>query len=129
LLGNREFIRKARRIRKALGGGMRQAGYIAAGALYALKHQVKRLEEDHYHAQLIAAALREKDFTGQLYPVETNIILFEVTGRYTAGQLVEALAEKNVLAIAMTPAVVRIVVHLDISSDMVAQTIRAIQSL
>jgi len=129
LLGNRDFIQRARRIRKALGGGMRQAGYIAAGALYALKHQVNRLEEDHHHAQLIAAALREKDFVGQMYPVETNIILFEVTGRFTAAQLVEALAEKNILTIAMTPSVVRMVVHLDISSAMVAQTIRAIQSL
>ncbi|MDD2791824.1 MAG: threonine aldolase, partial [Sediminibacterium sp.] len=59
----------------------------------------------------------------------TNIIIFEVAGRFTAAQLVEALAEKQVLTIAMTPAVVRIVVHLDISSAMVAQTIRAIQSL
>ncbi|HJV20728.1 MAG TPA: GntG family PLP-dependent aldolase [Sediminibacterium sp.] len=129
LLGNRDFIHRARRIRKAMGGGMRQAGYIAAGALYALKHQVKRLEEDHHHAQLIATALHEKDFVGQISPVETNIILFEVTGRFTAGGLVEALAKKQILAIAMTPSVVRIVVHLNISSDMVAQTIRAIQSL
>jgi threonine aldolase len=129
LLGNKEFIRRARRIRKAFGGGMRQAGYIAAGALYAIQNQVTRLEEDHQHAKLIAEALQQKDFVGALFPVETNIIIFEVSGRFSAAELSKSLLEKGIHTIAMTPKVVRIVVHLDISPEMVAQTIRVIQSL
>ncbi len=129
LLGNKDFIKKARRIRKAMGGGMRQAGYLAAGALYALKHQVSRLEQDHHHAALIVEALQKKDFVGSIPPVETNIILFEVKGRFTPKSLVEALAAKGILAIAMSPTQVRIVTHLDISESMVKQTIREIESL
>lgn len=129
LLGNKDFIQRARRIRKALGGGMRQAGYIAAGALYALKHQVQRLEEDHHHAQLIADALKEKDFTIQLFPVETNILLFEVGGRLTASDLVKILDNQGIKIIEMAPSVIRMVVHLDITPAMVQQTIREIRSL
>ena len=128
-MGNKDFIKRARRIRKALGGGMRQAGYLAAGALYALKNQVDRLEQDHHHAALIVEALQKKDFVGTIPPVETNIVLFEVKGRFTPKSLVEALALKGILAIAMSPTKVRIVTHLDISESMVKQTIREIESL
>ncbi len=129
LLGNTEFIKQARRVRKVLGGGMRQAGYIAAGALYALTNHVERLAEDHHHAQLIAAALIEKDFIDSILPVETNIIIFSVKGRYNATELTQLLAKQEILTIAMTPTLVRMVLHLDINPDMVAQTIRAIHSL
>lgn len=129
LIGPADFIRKARRIRKVFGGGMRQAGVIAAAGLYALEHQVARLATDHEHARLIAAALQEKDFTGAVLPVETNIIIFEVQGRYTAASLSARLKESNILAIAISPSQIRLVVHLDISPDMVAQTIDLIRSL
>jgi len=129
LLGNTNFIKKARRFRKVFGGGMRQAGFIAAGALYAIKYQVERLEQDHVHAQLIVAALIKKDFVGKINPVETNIILFEVKGRFTAKQLELFLAEKGIKTIAMTPTQIRMVLHLDISEDMVEQTIREIEAI
>jgi threonine aldolase len=129
LLGNNNFIKKARRYRKVFGGGMRQAGFIAAGALYAIKHQVERLEQDHRHAQLIVAALSKKDFVGTINPVETNIILFEVKGRFIAKNLELLLAEKGIKTIAMTPTQIRMVLHLDISEDMVAQTIREIEGI
>jgi threonine aldolase len=129
LLGNKDFIRQARRFRKVFGGGMRQAGFIAAGALYAIKYHVERLAEDHHHAQLIADALQEKDFVRNLFPVETNIVIFEVNGRYSAKELSQVLAEKGILVIAMTPTIVRMVMHLDVNSDMISQTIRVIQSL
>ncbi|PJE47454.1 MAG: threonine aldolase [Sediminibacterium sp.] len=129
LLGTTDFIRKARRIRKVFGGGMRQAGYLAAGALFALRHQVTRLEEDHAHAAQIVEALQKKDFVGMIPPVETNIILFEVKGRFSAKELVGILASKGILTIAMSPTQVRIVTHLDISAEMVKQTIREIESL
>jgi len=129
LLGASDFINKARRVRKVMGGGMRQAGFIAAGALYGLHNQVDRLAEDHLHAKQIAAALKEKDFVEDIFPVETNIIIFKVGGRFTAKELVQTLLEKNIQTIAMAPTIVRIVLHLDISKEMVAQTIGVIESL
>ncbi len=129
LLGSQSFIQKARRIRKVFGGGMRQAGYIAAGALYAIQHHVTRLEQDHAHAARLVQALQQKDFVGMIPPVETNIILFEVKGRFTPKSLVATLASKGILTIAMSPTQVRIVTHLDITEEMVQQTIREIESL
>ncbi len=129
LLGNSHFIKRARRFRKVFGGGMRQAGFIAAGALYAIKYQVERLEQDHQHAQLIVAALSKKDFVGTINPVETNIVLFEVKGRFSAKSLELLFAEKGIKTIAMTPTQIRMVLHLDISADMVAQTIREIERI
>lgn len=129
LLGNKDFIKKARRIRKVFGGGMRQAGFIAAGALFAIQYQVDRLQEDHDHARMIAIALQQKDFVGTINPVQTNIILFEVKGRYTAKELVKKLFDNGINTIAMTTTQIRFVVHLDISPTMVAETIRVIDSL
>lgn len=129
LVGPRDFIRKARRIRKVFGGGMRQAGYMAAAGLYALENHVARLAEDHQHAQLIAGALREKDFVGGLLPVETNIVIFEVQGRFTAKELAVRLKEKGILVIAISPAQVRMVVHMDTGADKVQQTIDTIKAL
>jgi threonine aldolase len=129
LIGPRDFIRKARRIRKVFGGGMRQAGYLAAAGLYALENHITRLAADHRHAQLIAGSLREKDFVAGLLPVETNIIIFEVQGRFTAKDLAAKLKEKGILVIAISPTQVRMVLHLDISMEQVQQTIDAINEL
>ncbi|OIR00638.1 Low specificity L-threonine aldolase [mine drainage metagenome] len=129
LLGTTEFIRKARRIRKVFGGGMRQAGILAAAGIYALENNVARLAEDHQHAKAIAAALKEKDFAGEMLPVETNIIIFEIKGRFTAQQFTEQLKTQDILAIAISPTQVRIVVHLDITKEMVNKTIQVIKTL
>ncbi len=128
LLGPKDFIKKARRIRKVFGGGMRQAGFMAAAGIYALQNNIDRLSIDHEHATQIAEVLSKKDFIGALLPVETNIIIFEVKGRFTAQQLSAKLKEHNVLAIAISPTQVRIVVHLDITPAMVAETIQVIES-
>lgn len=129
LLGTTEFIRKARRIRKVFGGGMRQAGILAAAGIYALEHNVARLADDHQHAKAIAAVLKEKDFVGEILPVETNIIIFEIKGRFTAQQFAEQLKAEDILAIAISPTQVRIVVHLDITKEMVSKTIQVIKTL
>ncbi len=129
LLGPKDFIKKARRIRKVFGGGMRQAGFLAAAGIYALEHHVERLAEDHRHAQQIAEALKKKDFTGEIFPVETNILIFEVKGKYTSQQFIETMKEKNVLMFAISPTQVRIVTHLDISPEMVQETIQIIDQL
>ncbi len=129
LIGPKELIKKARRIRKIFGGGMRQAGFMAAAGIYALEHNVARLADDHRHAQEIATALQEKDFVGEILPVETNIIIFEVKGRFTARDLAAKMKELGIFVIAISPKQVRIVVHLDISPENVQQTIKVIQSL
>jgi threonine aldolase len=129
LLGNKEFIRKARRVRKVFGGGMRQAGYLAAAGLYALQHHVHRLQEDHDHAKAIAAALKEKEFIVDILPVETNIIIFTLKAPFTAQEFVSKCHEKGILTHAISNRQVRLVTHLDITPAMTDQTIETIKKL
>lgn len=129
LIGKKTFIQKARRIRKVFGGGMRQAGYMAATAIYALENHVHRLQEDHTRAKQIATAIGKKSFCGTLLPVETNIIIFETTPDYTSKQIVELFRQQNILVIGMTATQVRLVLHLDISQEMVDYTISKISQL
>lgn len=129
LIGNRKFIRQARRIRKIFGGGMRQAGFMAASGLYALRHNIKRLELDHVHARQIALALKQRPFTGYMLPVETNIIIFEVLAPYTAKTLAEKFNEYHIKCIAISPTQVRMVTHLDINEQMVKEVISCIEGM
>lgn len=129
LSGNKEFIYRARRIRKVLGGGMRQAGYMAATGVYALQHHIKRLEVDHIRAKQIAEALHKNDCVGVIMPVETNIIIFEVNNRHTAKTFSAALQEHQILALPISQSHIRIVTHLDITEEMVRKTIRTIYTL
>lgn len=129
LIGPADFIRKARRIRKVLGGGMRQAGMLAAAGIHALENHVARLAEDHTHAQMLKAALEKKDFVGDILPVETNIVIFEVIGRYTASDLVAEFKRFDIHTIAISPSQIRLVTHLDISKDQVQQMIDVLNSL
>lgn len=129
LLGKADFINQARRIRKVLGGGMRQAGYLAAAGLYALNHNIDRLQTDHKHAKLVAAALMKKDFIGKILPVETNIIIFEVNGDYTPNSFSKRLREEDILCIAISATQIRMVFHLDVSESMVSRLIDMIEIL
>ena len=129
LVGDKIFIQKARRIRKVLGGGMRQAGFLAAAGIYALENNVERLATDHSNAKQIASALQQKDFVGTMLPIETNIIICEIKGRYTSKSLAEKMKEHGILLIPISPTQIRIVLHLDITQEMVAKTIQTIQEL
>jgi len=129
LIGNKKFIRQARRIRKIFGGGMRQAGFMAAAGLYALQHNIKRLELDHIHARQIALELKQKSFVGNILPVDTNIIIFEVLAPYTAKTLAEKFNEYFIKCIAISPSQVRMVTHLDVNEQMVKEVINCIQYL
>jgi len=129
LLGKKDLIKKARRIRKVFGGGMRQAGFIAAAGIYALQHNIERLSVDHDHAKAIAAAFETKDFVKMVLPVETNIIIFEVKGAYTAKKLAEKFNENNIRCIAIAPTQIRMVTHLDISEQMVREVVSFIGQL
>ena len=129
LLGSTPFIKKARRWRKVFGGGMRQAGSLAAAGIYALDNHIERLKEDHTKALEIKNALLKKDFVKEIFEVETNIVIAHIEGKYNATQLAAALKEKNILVIAMTPALIRFVVHLDITNEMLASTLETIEKL
>lgn len=129
LIGSNAFIKKCKRIRKVLGGGMRQAGFLAAAGIYALENHIDRLAIDHFHARQIANALQQKDFAGTLLPVETNIIICEIKGRFTAKEFADKMKEMGILIIAISPTQVRMVLHLDITPEMVHKTIDTISQL
>ena len=127
LTGSRDFINKARRVRKVFGGGMRQAGYMAAAALYALDHHIERLDEDHTHAKMVAATLSKKDFVAAVLPVETNIVIFST--KISPNKFTDHLQQQNILAIPISATQVRLVFHLDITREMVEKTIRVIDTM
>ncbi len=129
LIGTKNFITKARRIRKVFGGGMRQAGYLAAACIYALENNIERLNDDHHHAKQLATALQQKDFVGEIMPAETNIVIFDVKGKYTAAELADKFKKRNILVIAITKTKIRMVTHLDITAEMITETIEIINQL
>ncbi len=128
LVGSAAFIKKARRWRKVFGGGMRQAGYLAAAGIYAMDHHIDRLAEDHKNATLLRDVLEKKEFIKSILPVETNIVIATIEGKYTAASFTAALKDKGILAIAMTPTQVRFVFHLDITEMDLAKTIDIINA-
>ncbi len=121
LCGPADLIRKARRHRKALGGGMRQAGIIAAGALYALDHHIDRLGEDHEKARVFADAIREiPGVTLDPDVVETNIVIFKIAPALgTAAEFTAKLREKGVLLHTVGRQRIRAVTHLDVSLEQI----------
>jgi threonine aldolase len=129
LIGSGQLIRKARRIRKAFGGGMRQAGYLAAAGIFALQNNLARLTEDHKHAQELGDALQKKHFVKDVMPVETNIVIFSIANTYTPQSLVAKLKENNILGYAISPTQVRLVTHLDITPVMIEKTLDVIEQL
>lgn len=118
LLGSKEFIYKARRIRKVLGGGMRQAGMLAAAGSYALDYHVERLKDDHAHAMQIAEVLKEKSFVKAIAPVETNILIFELEDSYPAENILAKLDDAGIRAVGMGHQKIRFVTHLDMADKM-----------
>ena len=128
LVGKNDLIKKARRVRKVLGGGMRQAGFIAAAGIYALQNNIERLKQDHANAKQIGEAIAKSSVVKTVVPIETNIIIFE-TAAVTAQTLVDKLKEKQILCYATAPNRVRFVVHLDITEEMVNKTIEIIKKI
>jgi len=127
LIGSADFIHRARRVRKLMGGGMRQAGFLAAAGLFALKNNVERLDVDHSHAAALHSALSEMPYIYKVLPQETNIVSCEVAEGYDAGAFLWHLMGKSVLALPLGPAMVRFVTHLGISADDIDLTIAAIR--
>jgi threonine aldolase len=126
LAGSREFIAEAWRLKQQMGGAMRQAGIIAAGGVYALRHHVKRLAEDHANARRLAEGLAQLPGVA-LDPtsVETNLVFFELTGPVGAGTFVDRLLARGVRMGAMGPHTIRAVTHLDVSATQIEQALDA----
>lgn len=119
LLGSKDFIAKALRVRKVFGGGMRQAGFLAAAGIYALDHHRERLKEDHKKAKEIEAILSEKDFIASVSPVDTNIIIFELNESVLdAEAFMHKMAENNIRLISMGSGKLRLVTHLNYTDEM-----------
>ncbi|WP_088341256.1 threonine aldolase family protein [Robiginitalea sediminis] len=119
LVGSKASMDQALRIRKVLGGGMRQAGYLAAAGIYALDHQMKDLREDHRKAREIGALLEAKDFVTYVAPVETNIVIFEVDPKaVTDTELTDFFTSKGIRLIGMGQGKLRMVTHRDYTESM-----------
>ena len=130
LLGSKELMDKALRVRKILGGGMRQAGYLAAAAIYALDHNIQRLTEDHQKATEIGQILENLHFIKKVEPIETNIIIFEIDEKAMSElDFVDKLAEKEISIIGMGQGKLRIVTHMDYTDSMHANFISILGNL
>lgn len=128
--GSAETIKKGRKKRKAFGGGMRQAGILAAAAIYALDHHIDRLAEDHENARALAGAIESVDGLDLVYAVDTNIIIFKVDEKFdTVDGLLARLARHNILAVSFGPSWVRMVTHLDVSAADVAAVADVLRTL
>jgi len=128
LIGEVNFIDKARRIRKAFGGGMRQAGILAAAGTYALDHHVERLAVDHANAQDIATALTAKSMVKSIFPVETNIVIFELQADVEADDFLQKLSSHDVHAVGMGHQKIRFVTHLGIGDGEMEKLIEVLNS-
>ena len=129
LLGKKDFIQKTRRYRKLMGGGWRQAGYLAAAGIYALDHHINRLKEDHLRAKAISKTLESCHFVLNIHPVETNIVIFQTNIESPAKSIVEKLAEKNIQCIAINSHQIRMVTHLDFTDDDLEITIKVLKEI
>ena len=118
LISTNETIKKAMRIRKLFGGGMRQAGYLAAAGLFALKNNRNRLVDDHKKAKELGLVLQELLWIKLVQPIETNIVIFEVQSFLTENVVIEKLKQKNILIISMGQGKLRMVTHLDYTDEM-----------
>lgn len=129
LVGTAAFIHKARRVRKVMGGGMRQAGFLAAAGLYALNHHTDRLATDHEHAKKLEQELKSYDWVDSVLPVETNIVVIVLKDAQKRDAIIADLNEKQVKTVAFGPGMIRMVTHLDVSSEQIAYVLDQVKKL
>lgn len=129
LLGDKATIHRALRIRKILGGGMRQVGYLAAAGIYALDNNMERLVEDHRRAKEIAEVLKKLSWVASVEPVETNILIFSLTPNCIEKNFIEILKQKNISISSMGHGKLRIVTHLDYKEVMHTYVLETLQKL
>ncbi|AFM02612.1 threonine aldolase [Bernardetia litoralis DSM 6794] len=119
LLANKELIHQAKRVRKVLGGGMRQSGFLAAAGIYALNNNIEKLKEDNQNAGKIAESLKQNKLVEEVIFEGTNIVLFRIESSYSSEKFKIELAKKGILVSSFGKEWLRIVTHLDISKEMI----------
>jgi len=129
LIGSKAFIHRSRRIRKVFGGGMRQAGYLAAACIYALDHHVERLRDDHQRAKKLESILSSLPFVEKVIPVQTNLVFFSLKAEMPAELFLKTLREHDIYAMALAPQEVRFVTHLDITDEMIAKVENVLKNI
>jgi len=127
LLADKATIKYARRVRKVFGGGMRQAGFLAAAAIYALDHHVERLKIDHAHAQVLAEVLGKCNWVKYVMPADTNIVLFDAVA--PAEEVLKKLLEKGIKANSTDTHRIRFVTHLDVHPEHVEYVVKVLSEL
>ncbi|MEN9987354.1 MAG: hypothetical protein RLZZ585_393 [Bacteroidota bacterium] len=129
LVGTKELIHKARRVRKVMGGGMRQAGIIAAGGLFALKNNRERLTEDHRHAKQLEVTFLKQDWVESVLGVETNIVVIQLKNPAKRDAILAQFMSFGILAMAFGPGMLRFVTHLDVSPEDIDFTCEKIEMI
>lgn len=129
LLGERDFVREARRVRKRFGGGWRQAGYLAAAGIHALDHHIERLGEDHAKAERLGECVASRPWTGAVSPVETNIVVFRLADTARTNDFLEQTRERGVRVSHLGGGTLRMVTHLDVSDADIDSACIVLESL
>jgi threonine aldolase len=129
LTGSQAFITKARRIRKVMGGAMRQAGFLAAAGIHALDHHREELKKDHQKARRLGEVLASQSYVKEVKPVQTNIVIFSLTDKYDENSFLEKLSEHGIAAVPFGPSTIRFVTHLDFDDKMLEYTIDILKKL
>ncbi|MBT3586719.1 MAG: aminotransferase class I/II-fold pyridoxal phosphate-dependent enzyme [Halobacteriovoraceae bacterium] len=117
LLGDEGTIRKARQVRKVMGGGMRQAGFLAAAGIYALEHNRERLADDHLLAESLRELLKQQSYIKEVFNGQTNIVLFDLSKNYSPKNFLNFLNQHGILAVQFGPQRIRFVTHLGLDSS------------
>lgn len=129
LISSKENIQKAIRVRKIFGGGMRQAGYLAAAGIYALEHHIERLSEDHRRAKELETVLKTLPWVAKVEPVETNIVIFSLQPSIEDANFMQLLKQKNILISSLGKSKLRMVTHLDYKQVMHEYVLEVLQKL
>jgi threonine aldolase len=129
LIGDTDFIKEARRVRKVMGGGMRQSGYLAGAGIYALNNNINRLSIDHANAKILEKKLSEISWVVSIKPVKTNIVIFDVHKDYNSKIVLDKLAENGVRAAAFGVNTIRMVTHLDVSEKAIHEVCSILEKI
>ncbi len=128
LIGDKKTMKRARKVRKVMGGGMRQSGILAAACIYALDNNLAKLKEDHRRAKTIEESLRSTAYVADILPVDTNILIFRLIEDVSGENFIQYLSANDIKAIEFSPQNVRFVTHLDFTDEMLQKTITVLKS-
>jgi len=129
LLGSKKHIHKAKRLRKVMGGGMRQVGFLAAAGLYALQNNIDRLSQDHVNAKIVGEFLNQQNYIEYLLPVKTNIVIFKLKDQFPSEQFLHSLQKQGIKAVSMGKNLVRFVFHLNQEKNQIDHLINTLKNI